>query len=142
MFSISILSRAIAVIAVCAVANACSVAEKVQVRVGNDLVRTGELADKYGKPEVKQCSDFLLASLNSEDSAKAKLDALLKEETDGLLSAALKAALVADIVRELQSSASQAKFEADFKTNCSAVAGDLMIRALRDARTIGSRGQK
>ena len=116
------------------------VLDQIKPKLNSDLTRTVELADKYGKPEVKKCADFLLAQLNAEDSAQARLDALLKEETDGLFSAALKAALIADLIRELQSPESRAKFEQLFKDNCNAVAGDLMIRALRAGRTAGSRG--
>lgn len=116
-----------------------SVVSKVTEIAGNDLQRTSELAAKYGKPEVKVCADFLLASIGSEDATLAQLDALLKEDTAGLASAALKAALVAELVRSLNDPARQAKFEADFKTNCQAVAGAIMLNVLRDARKVGSR---
>ena len=119
---------------------ACSaISEKVLEVAGNDLKRTSELAERYGKPDVKICADFLLASIGNEDATLAKLDALLKEDTAGLASAALKAALVADLVRGLNDPAKQAKFETDFKTNCEKVAGAIMINVLRDARKVGSK---
>lgn len=121
----------------------CSaVAEKVKEVAGNDLTRTSELATKYGKPDVKICADFLLASLKSEDSTQSKIDELLKEDTAGLASAGLKAALVAEFVRSLNDPASRAKFEQDFRSNCQAVAGAIMMNVLRDARTVGSRGSR
>ena len=117
-----------------------AISEKVVEIAGNDLQRTSEIAEKYGKPEVKACSDFLLGSLRSEDSALAQMDALLKEETKGLASAALKAAILADLVASLRDGAARAKFESDFQKNCNAVAGAIMMNILRDARTVGSRG--
>jgi hypothetical protein len=112
---------------------------EVKQIVGDDLTRTSELAEKYGKPEVKQCSDFLNTALNSQDSTLGKIDALLAEPTAGLLSGALKAALVAELVKSLNDPAAQAKLEKEFDTNCRAVAGQIMLNLARDARKIGSR---
>lgn len=120
--------------------SACAmIGEKAQVIVGNDLARTSELAAKYGKPEVQKCADFLTASLGSEDSKLAQLDALLKEDTSGLLSRALKATLVAELVKSLQDPAAQAQFKKDFDTNCAAVAGQIVIDIARDSRKIGQK---
>jgi hypothetical protein len=115
------------------------VLERVEHRVELDLERTGELAAKYGKPEVKKCSDFLLATLRSNDSAKAKLEALLAEPTDGLLSAALKGALVAELGRALAEGGKE-NFEKDFRANCSEVAGSIMLKLMQDAVKIRSGG--
>lgn len=124
---------------VLAVSGCAAVVDAVKPALSNDLTRTSELAAKYDKPEVKQCADFLNTALNAEDSTMAKLDELLKEPTDGLLSAALKAALVADYVRGLNDPARSAKFQKDFDTNCKAVAGQLVINIARDARKIATR---
>ena len=113
----------------------CSVVgEAIKPILTNDLVRTSELAEKYGKPDVKQCADFLNAALNAEDSRSSQLDALLKEPTDGILSSALKAAILADLVRSFNDPAMQAKLRADFDANCSKVAGQIMLDLARQAR--------
>lgn len=108
--------------------------------VGNDLVRTSELAEKYGKPEVKQCADFLNTSLTSEDADLAKFQELLKEDTNGLLSAALKAALVAEMAKGFNDPAKQKAFEAAFSTNCGAVASQMVLTLARDARKVRQPG--
>jgi hypothetical protein len=113
---------------------------EIKQAVGNDLTRTSELADKYGKPDVKLCADFLNTSLNSQDSTLGKIDALLAEPTAGLLSGALKAALVAELVKSLNDPAAQAKLEKEFDTNCRAVAGQIMLNLARDARKGLTRG--
>ena len=113
---------------------------EVKQIVGDDLTRTSELAAKYGKSDVKQCADFLNTALNSQDSTQAKIDALLAEPTAGLLSGALKAALVAELVKSFNDPAAQAQLSKDFDTNCRAVAGQIMLNLARDARRIGSRG--
>mgnify|MGYP001617493355 CR=1 FL=1 len=117
----------------------CSLAGEVKTLVGNDLARTSVLADKYGKPEVKQCADFLTTALISQDSKQVQLDALLAEPTDGLLSASLKAVLIAEFVRSLADPSEQKKFEQEFDKNCSSVAGKILLNIARDARKIGSR---
>ena len=116
------------------------VLEKVAGIAKKDLQRTSELATKYNKPDVAKCADFLLASLNAEDSTKAKLDELLKEDTSGLASAGLKAALLAELINGLNDPAKQSTFEESFKSNCSAVAGAIMLNILRDVRQVAAKG--
>ena len=101
--------------------------------LGNDLDKTIDLAQRYGKPEVVQCATFLQTALTSEDADLAKLKALLAEDTSGLLSAALKAALVAELARGLNDPAKQAKFQQDFDVACKAVAGTIVLNLARDA---------
>lgn len=121
--------------------SACSqVATQVKGIVTDDLARTSELADKYGKSEVKACADFLASALNSQDSVQARLDALLAEPTAGLLSAAFKAALIAELVKSLNDPAAQAKLQKDFDVACRAVAGQIMLNLARDARKAMTRG--
>lgn len=117
----------------------CSVPQVIVEKAGNDLARTSAMAKKYGKPEVAKCADFLLATLDKAENEKGKLSELLKEETDGILSAALKAALIAELGKSVADSG-RAQFEKDFKDNCNAVAGDIMIKLLQDASKIGKRG--
>lgn len=112
----------------------------IKQAVVDDLARTSEIAAKYGKPEVKQCADFLNKTLSSEDSKLAQLDALLAEPTDGLLSRALKAAIVAEAVKSLNDPAAQAQLQKDFDTNCKAVAGQIMLNLARDARKAFTKG--
>ena len=117
----------------------CAVIKQVEQVAGNDLQRTSELAAKYGKPEVKQCADFMLtqvAKLQSADSALASLQA---EPTNGLFSATLKAALMAEALKSLQDTNGPA-FKADFKAACSAVAGDVLFNIMQDAARVGRRG--
>ena len=102
---------------------------------GNDLTRTSELAAKYGKPEVKQCADFMLAQVAKLQAADAGLVALQGESTSGLFSAALKAALIAEAVRAL-SDANGPAFKADFKAACSGVAGDILFNIMQDAAKV------
>jgi hypothetical protein len=118
----------------------CSqIVTKVEQLAGNDLQRTSELAAKYGKPEVKQCADFMLAQVAKLQSADSSLANLQAEPTNGLFSAALKAALIADALRTLQS-VNGPDFKADFKTACSAVAGDVLFNVMQDAAKLGKRG--
>ena len=117
----------------------CAVPQVIVEKVGSDLARTSALAKKYDKPAVAKCADFLLATLERADGEKSKLAELLKEDTDGILSAALKAALVAELGKSVADS-SKAQFEKDFKDNCNEVAGDIMIKLLQDASRFGKRG--
>lgn len=107
--------------------------------VGNDLDRTVALAQKYGKPEVAKCAMFLSEALHAEDGMLAKIEELRNEDTSGLLSAALKAALLAEMVRGLNDPAKKAEFEAKFRSACNAVAGDIMMDIARDAARIGKK---
>ena len=116
------------------------ITERVIGMTVKDLERTSELAKAYNKPEVAQCSDFLLGSLSAEDQGLAQLQALLNEPTSGLASAALKAALIAEMTRGLDDPAKRAQWEADFQTNCQAVAGHIMMDILRDAKKFATRG--
>jgi hypothetical protein len=121
-------------------AGCSAVREKVIELAANDLQRTSEIAAKYGKPDVVKCTDFLLASIKSEDASQASITALLAEETNGIASAALKAAILADMVDSLRTGTAKAKFEADFQANCNAVSGAIMMNVLRAAKTAGSKG--
>lgn len=115
----------------------CSqIVTKVEAIATNDLTRTSELAAKYGKPEVKLCSDFMLAQVAKLQAADSTLAALQAESTNGLFSAALKAALLADALKSLQD-ANGPQFKAEFKTACSGVAGDVLFNIMNDAAKIG-----
>ena len=120
--------------------SACSAAvNRVAEVAGNDLQRTSEIAAKYGKPEVKQCADFLVASigkLNAEDSA---LQELLKEDTEGVFSAALKAVLVKEHIAQLNDPARAEAFRKDFDVACRAVAGTIVLNVARDAAKAAKR---
>lgn len=116
------------------------ITERVSALFVKDLEATSALAGKYGREDVKKCSDFLLVSMREEDAAVAKMKALMAEETVGLFSAALKAALIAEIGRSLSDPSMRQTFEKNFQANCSEVAGSIMMRVMRDGRTIGSRG--
>jgi predicted small secreted protein len=109
--------------------------------LGNDLDRTVQLAQAYGKPEVAKCAMFLQGALSSKDEVLAKIDALSKEEVNGLLSGALKAALMAELIRSLDDPAQRAAFEKGFRDACSAVAGDIMLDLARDAAKVAKRGK-
>lgn len=131
---------AVAIVAASLIGGCAQIQEKVVKEFGNDLQRTSQMASDYDKPAVKQCVDFLLTTMQKEEGSKAGLDKLLKEPTDGILSSALKAALVAEYLKAIADSANSAQFEKDFKANCATVAGDILINVMRDARRIGSRG--
>src|SRR5690349_20663400 len=108
--------------------------------VGDDLNRTVELAQAYGKPEVAKCAAFLQTAMSSQDELLAKIDALNKEPTSGLLSGALKAALIADMLRSLNDPAMSAQLQAGFRVNCAEVAGDIMFNLAKDAAKLARRG--
>ena len=115
------------------VITSCSqIVTSVNTLAGNDLQRTSELAAKYGKPEVKQCADFMLAQVAKLQAADSTLTALQAESTNGLFSTALKAALITEALRSLQDT-NGPQFKADFKQACSAVAGDVLFNIMQDA---------
>ena len=105
----------------------------------NDFGKTIDLAERYGKPEVKKCFSYLLTALDSIDASQGKLDQLLKEETEGLASAALKAVLIKEYLQSLNDPAKQAVFEKDFRANCNAMAGDMFLALVKDARAASKR---
>lgn len=105
---------------------------KIETLAGNDLQRTSELAAKYGKPEVKLCSDFMLSQVAKLQAADSSLANLQAESTNGLFSAALKAALIADALKSLQD-ANGPQFKTEFKAACSGVAGDVLFNIMNDA---------
>ena len=89
----------------------------LQEKVGNDLTRTSEIADKYGAPEIKTCVDWL-------NQVAGNGNTLLNEPTAGLISFAVKAYLLKN---------SSASGEAAFKQNCGAMAAGIMIEAAKQA---------
>lgn len=118
------------------VVSGCSAIKEI---AGNDLTRTSELASKYGKPEVKQCSDFLVMAMNKLNNDEASLQALLAEDTQGIFSAALKAVLVKEKLASLNDPSNADAFRKDFDNACRGVAGQIMLNLVRDAAKIGSR---
>lgn len=117
----------------------CSLGGKVAEIAKNDFNRTVELADKYGKPEVKKCFSFLVAALNESEIGQGKLDELLAEDTAGIASLGLKLVLIKQFAQSLNDPVKQAAFEANFKTNCSAMAGDIFLELVKDARKAAKR---
>jgi len=120
-------------------AGCSAVSDKVVQFVGNDLEVTSALAKKYGKPEVASCADFMITKVKEIQSGNSALEALRNEPTAGLFSAALKAALVADALKSLQASQGP-EFEKQFKSACSAVAGDILFNIMQDAAVVAKRG--
>lgn len=107
-------------------------------KVGTDLERTSELAKKYNKPAVAKCADWMLTKVAEIKANHTGLDQLRSEPTDGLLSASLKAALLAEFVRSLEESNSPA-VRAEFKAACGEVAGDILLNIVHDAARIAKR---
>lgn len=105
----------------------------------NDFARTVELADKYGKPEVKQCFVFLGTALDSLDKDSDSLDALLAEKTAGITSAGLKAVLIKEHIQSLNDPVKQAKFEKDFNDQCGKLSGQIVLNLIKDARNSAKR---
>ena len=117
--------------------SACSaVVGKVTEVAGNDLQRTSEIAAKYGKPEVKTCADFLVASIGKLNAEDADLQALLAEDTEGIFSAALKAVLVKEHIASLNDPARADAFRKEFDVACRAVAGTIVLNVARDAAKV------
>lgn len=117
----------------------CSLGGKVAEIAKNDFNRTVELADKYGKPEVKKCFTFLVTALEDIEADRAKLDALLAEDTEGLASLGLKLFLLKEAQEGLNNPARRAQFEQNFDTNCDKIAGRVFIEIFRDARKAAKR---
>ena len=112
----------------------CSqIATRVVQKVGDDLTRTSELAAKYGRPEVKQCADFMVASINDFRAMNDKLAALEAEPTDGVISDVFKKALIADMIKSQMTTINQDAFQKGFEDNCSAVSGKIMFAIAKDA---------
>jgi|SRR3990167_2545909 len=112
---------------------------RVETIARNDFARTVELAEKYGKSDVKQCFVFLASALDSVDSDQAKLDELLKEDTAGLASAALKAVLLKEALESLNDPVKQKQFETSFSENCGKLSGKILLNLFKDVRQIGLR---
>ena len=115
------------------------IATKVTKVVGNDLARTSELAQKYNKPEVKQCSDYLIVAINDISAVDEKLAALQAEQTSGLISLSFKNILIAELLREQASEANKEKFEKGFDEACGQVAGEIMLNLVRDAAKVAKK---
>ena len=113
--------------------SACSAKENIVQRTDKDLIRTSEMAVAYNKPEVKVCVDYLRAALDSENLSNDQFNGLVNEKTEGILSLALKTALIRDYVRGLQDPAKLKTFESGFNQACAKVAGQLMMNLMRDA---------
>lgn len=97
----------------------CSAVQgKVAELTSNDLQRTMELAEKYGKPGVASCASFLKAAIDGDA-------ALAKEDTAGLISLAFKLYLLQD---------SKPVAEEQFKQQCGSVAAGLLIQAGKSLR--------
>ena len=134
------MKRFTAFVAFLFVLSGCSpILNKVVEVTKNDFSRTVELAEKYGKPEVKQCFAFLVTALEQVEQDQASLDALLAEDTAGIASAVLKAVLVKELILSLNDPVRQAQFEQEFDTNCRAVAGQIMLNMIRDARSVAQK---
>lgn len=130
----------LALLFIAIIAVGCSqVTSKVVEVAGNDLTRTSELAAKYGKPGVKTCADFMLAQVAKLQSTDSQISALQAEPTAGLFSTALKAALIAELLKSLQE-ANGPTFKAEFQAACSQVAGDILFNVMQDAAKVGRRG--
>lgn len=99
----------------CAAVN--KVEEKVLDRLSQDLKRTAEMAEKYGDADVANCAKAL-------QTATAGVEELLSEPTDGLFSAAFKAALL----RHVGSEAEQI-----FIAQCSPMAAKMLVELGRRA---------
>src|SRR3990167_2893255 len=112
---------------------------RVETIARNDFARTVELAEKYGKPDVKQCFVFLASALDSVDSDQMKLDELLKEDTAGLASSALKAVLIKEALESLNDPGKQKQFENSFNENCCKLSGKILLNLFRDARNVSKR---
>ena len=133
MKSYAVVGRALAGLLLLVGFVGCSaVSGKVVEIAGNDLQVTSDLAKKYNKPNVALCADFMLTKVKQLQASNAEIEALRNEPTAGLMSAALKAAIIADHLRELES-INGPTFKKDFQTACAAVSGDIMFNIMQDA---------
>lgn len=104
--------KALILLIVSLIISACTPAAALLQR---DLKRTVELAERYGKPEVAQCAQYLSDALSKDQG-------LLAEGTDGLVSAAFKLYLLTE--RRPQD-------EAAFKAKCGSVAAGVLLEVIR-----------
>jgi len=86
--------------------------------VTRDLVRVSEMAEKYGKPAVAQCTTYLVGALEGRQE-------LLSEDVDGVISLAFKAYLLKEISHEDGEK---------FKAECGPLAAELLLQIGRDLR--------
>ena len=120
------LLRGLVCASILCLASACStvdskVGDLVLGRLSKDLDRTVEIAEKYQSPHVLQCAQFLqLATVGVKE--------LSNEPTEGLFSAALKAA----ILRRMGS-----EFEEAFAAKCGGVAARVLLEIGRRAPVPG-----
>lgn len=123
------------------VSGCAPVVHKLAEVTANDLKRTSELAEKYGKPEVKQCSDFLVSSIEKLQADENALHALLQEQTNGVFSAALKAVLVKDYLASLNDPARADAFKKEFDAACKSVAGTIVLNLAMDAAKVAKQAK-
>lgn len=114
------------------------ISQKIVAYTGNDLEVTKALAEKYNKPGVAKCADFMLVQVGKLQSADSNLATLRDEPTAGLFSASLKAALIAEALKNLES-VNGPQFKQEFKAACSEVAGDILFNVMQDAAKIVKR---
>lgn len=117
-----------------------AIVRQVAPIVSNDLAVTSDIASRWDKPAVKQCADWMKLKVDSLLKADERLAAIMAEPTAGLLSKSLKAAIVADMLKEKADSANRDQIKKEFQDNCNAVAGDIMFNILEDAAIAAKRG--
>ena len=86
--------------------------------VVKDLTRAEEMANKYGKPDIASCAKHLREAVGGRE-------ALLAEDSDGLLSLALKFYLLKE---------GAAGSEQEFKKQCGPFAVGLLLEIGKNAR--------
>jgi hypothetical protein len=120
----------------------CSAVDKIKSDVvaytGNDIAVTKAMAEKYNKPQVAKCADFMLVQIAKLQAADTNLEALRSEPTAGLFSLSLKAALIAESLKQLEA-VNGPEFKSQFKAACSEVAGDMLFNVMQDAAKIVKR---
>ena len=109
------------------VASGCSTTNLVALpqNVTADAKTANDLFIKYGDAAEAKCAAFFNTLIASQDAKSASLEALKAEATNGLISKAAVAILIAQILRS-QGADAATQFRAGFNTNCGEVQGEVL----------------
>lgn len=109
---------AIFILSGCSVTGGGPISQGVGDFIGKDAHRGAEIAAKYGAPEIATCLTFVEQSVTQSN-------ALVTEDTNGVLSLSVKLYLLAQQLRGNQQA------EAEFKSKCGAVAAGLLLEVAK-----------
>jgi hypothetical protein len=128
----SYIVMAMALLIVAVMMSGCSNA--ITEKLVADETRGNEIAQKYGTPELKQCSQWVHEQVGKFGETDTMLAALRAEPTSGLYSRAMRDALVVYYAK--QSFADQSKIDElakGFTQNCGILESTIRVQIIQDA---------